>query len=83
MSPGDAPTADLTVDATGKFCPVPILEVARAIRGVRAGQIVQVVATDPGVEEDMVAWCKATRNELVALLREGKTYRAFVRRSST
>jgi TusA-related sulfurtransferase len=82
MPPEEAPTADLTVDTSGKFCPLPILEVARAVRGLQAGQVVQVIATDPGVEEDMAAWCKATRNELVAMLRQGKTFRAFVRRGS-
>lgn len=77
----EAPTAQMTVDTTGKFCPVPILEVAKAIKAVQPGQVVEIVATDPGVESDMAAWCKATRNELLALLREGRTFRAFVRRA--
>ncbi len=80
MLAGEVPTADLTVDTSGRFCPVPILEVSKAIQSVQAGQVVQIVATDPGVEGDLVAWCKATRNELVAMHREGKIYRAFVRR---
>ena len=81
MSPTSIPQADLHVDTSGKFCPVPILEVSKAIKSVGVGQIVEIVATDPGVEADMPAWCKATRNELVALLRDGKTFRAFVRRA--
>jgi len=76
----DVPQPDLSVDTSGRFCPVPILEVAKAIKSLSPGQVVEVVATDPGVEADMPAWCKATKNELVALLREGKTFRAFVRR---
>lgn len=75
-----APHPDLRVDTSGKFCPVPILEVSKAVKALSPGQVVEIVATDPGVEADMPAWCKATRNELVALLREGKTFRAFVRR---
>lgn len=81
MQAGEVPTAQVTVDTTGKFCPVPIIEVAKAIKAVQPGQVVQIVATDPGVESDMAAWCKATRNELLALLREGRTFRAFVRKA--
>jgi tRNA 2-thiouridine synthesizing protein A len=81
MRAGEVPTAQMTVDTTGKFCPVPIIEVAKAIKAVQPGQVVQVVATDPGVESDMAAWCKATRNELLALVREGRTFRAFVRKT--
>ncbi len=81
MSAGEVPAAQLTVDTTGKFCPVPIIEVARAMKAVQQGQVVQIIATDPGVESDMPAWCKATRNALVALVREGGTYRAFVRKA--
>jgi len=76
------PQPDLCVDTSGKFCPVPILEISKAIKAVGAGQVVEIVATDPGIEADMPAWCKATRNELVALVREGKRYRAFVRRTA-
>ena len=76
------PQPDLRVDTSGKFCPVPILEVSRAVKTLSPGQVVEIVATDPGVEADMPAWCKATKNELVALVREGKTFRAFVRKGS-
>ncbi len=72
--------ADVTIDTTGKYCPVPIIELAKAIKQVEKGRVVEVIATDPGVETDMPAWCKATRNELVAMVREGKVFRSFVRK---
>ncbi len=81
MHAGEVPAAELTVDTSGKFCPVPILEVAKAIKSVRPGGVVQIIATDPGVESDMAAWCKATRHELVRLVRQGKVFRGFVRRA--
>jgi TusA-related sulfurtransferase len=74
------PQPDLSVDTCGKFCPVPILEVAKAIKTVQQGQVVEILATDPGVESDMPAWCKATRHELVSLTRLGKSFRVLVRR---
>ena len=75
------PTPDLTVDTTGKFCPVPIIETAKAIKSLEKGRVVLVISTDPGVVTDMPAWCKATRQEYLGLFRDGKAYRAFVRKS--
>jgi len=75
------PVPDAVVDASGKFCPVPILEAAKAVRRAQSGQVVEVVATDPGIESDMPAWCKATRNEYLGVVREGERYRAFVRKA--
>lgn len=73
--------ADVTIDTSGKFCPVPIIETAKAIRQLERGQVVELIATDPGVETDMPAWCKATKNELLDMVREGKVFRAWVRKS--
>jgi tRNA 2-thiouridine synthesizing protein A len=72
---------DLTIDTSGTFCPVPIIETAKAIKGMAAGKVLLVVATDPGAEPDMKAWCKATGNELVEHRRQGKSF-VFVLRKT-
>jgi TusA-related sulfurtransferase len=77
----EMPAEDLVVDTTGKFCPVPVIEIAKAMKRVERGQVVLLVATDPGVVTDLPAWCKATRHEYLGLFREGKVLRVFVRRS--
>ena len=71
---------DLSIDTSGQFCPVPIVEIAKAIKAVAPGQVVELVATDPGAEGDLAAWCRATKNELLALTRDGKVLRALVRK---
>ena len=71
---------DLTLDTSGTFCPVPIIETAKAIKGLPEGKVLLLIATDPGVEPDIRAWCKATRNELVELRRDGSSYRCLVRK---
>ena len=78
----ELPKPALRVDTSGRFCPVPVLEVARAIKAVQPGQVVEIVATDPGVQSDLPAWCKATRHELLSLSREGDVFRVLVRRSA-
>jgi TusA-related sulfurtransferase len=80
VKPEELPVPNLSVDATGKFCPVPVVEVAKAVLALQPGQVVELLATDPGVQADVPAWCKATKHELLALWREGKTFKAFVRK---
>ena len=71
---------DLTIDTSGKCCPLPILEIAKAIRRVDVGGIVLLVATDPAVEEDLRHWCSSSGNQLLALHREGGQYWGYVKR---
>ncbi len=76
------PTPDLTLDTSGRLCPYPIVEIARAMKGLLPGAVVCVVATDPGIVTDMPMWCRATRNEHLATFREGAAFRSFVRKGT-
>jgi tRNA 2-thiouridine synthesizing protein A len=76
-----APAApDRTIDTSGKLCPFPIVEAARAVRELEVGSVLCVIATDPGIEVDMPMWCKATRNEHLGTIREGGAFRSYVRK---
>jgi len=74
------PAPDRTIDTSGKLCPFPIVEAARAVKAMEAGEVLCVLATDPGIEVDMPMWCKATRNEHLATVREGGAFRSYVRK---
>jgi tRNA 2-thiouridine synthesizing protein A len=54
-----------TLDCKGLSCPMPIVKTAQAIRTMTAGDLIEVLATDPGSVKDFAAWSKATGNELV------------------
>lgn len=56
---------DLTIDTRGLACPLPILKVRKAMRGVPSGAEVEVLATDPGSEGDLRAFCAATGNKFL------------------
>jgi tRNA 2-thiouridine synthesizing protein A len=75
----ERPTPDRVVDARGTFCPVPIVETAKAAKELGPGQVLLVLATDPGVESDLQYWCKSTKNEYLGVDREGAEFRAWVR----
>jgi len=69
-----------TLDTSGTLCPYPIVETARAIRRLSAGEVLCVVSTDPGIETDMPMWCRATRHEHLGTFREGSGYKSYVRK---
>jgi len=74
------PPPALTIDTSGKLCPFPIVEAARAVKELKRGAVLCVIATDPGIELDMPMWCKATRNEHLGTFREGGAFKSFVRK---
>ncbi|MBM7117498.1 sulfurtransferase TusA family protein [[Archangium] primigenium] len=72
---------DVRVDASGTFCPVPILEIAKAMRRAAPGSLVELVATDAGVAADLPAWCEATGHELLGLERRDTLWVGWVRKA--
>jgi tRNA 2-thiouridine synthesizing protein A len=54
---------DLTVDALGQRCPLPIIILARRITEVPAGRLIEVLADDPAAVSDVPAWCALKSHE--------------------
>ena len=57
--------ADHQLDAKGLNCPLPILKARKALKGIHAGNTLEVLATDPGSVADFQAFCRMTGNELL------------------
>jgi tRNA 2-thiouridine synthesizing protein A len=73
-------TIALTLDLKGLSCPLPIVKTARAMKQLRSGDIVEVLATDPGSVPDFTAWARSTGNELVERSEDGPIYRFVLRK---
>jgi tRNA 2-thiouridine synthesizing protein A len=56
---------DQELDATGLNCPLPILRAKKALANLESGQVLRIVATDPGSVKDFDAFAKQTGNELL------------------
>lgn len=56
-------TPDLELDCRGLRCPLPVVELARALPRVGVGEVVAVVATDPAARHDVPAWCRMRGQE--------------------
>ena len=73
--------ADATLDCLGLFCPVPIVKTSERFKQLSIGQVLEVVADDPGIKMDMPAWCKNTGNEFLGIEEENGTYKIYVRKT--
>jgi tRNA 2-thiouridine synthesizing protein A len=68
------------VDARGLNCPLPILRAKKALADMTSGQILRVLATDPGSQRDFAAFAKQTGNEIVEATAQDKTFIFLMRR---
>ena len=66
--------ATQTLDTKGMNCPLPILKTKKAIKGLNAGETLEVLSTDPGSMKDMEAFCKSTGNKLLSSSEDGGVY---------
>lgn len=57
-------TGIIEVDARGLACPMPVIELARAIEAVEVGSRVRLLATDPAADVDVPVWCRMQRHRL-------------------
>lgn len=73
---------DVSVDARGKNCPLPILYLIKALKKIEVGQVVQMTATDPGSVKDVETLCKQHGHALLSSEETVGAYVFLVRRSS-
>ncbi len=70
--------SDQTLDTSGKCCPMPMVETNQAIKGMKAGEVLEIIATDPATKMDIPSWCQRTGNTLIEHHEDGGTLRYYV-----
>ena len=71
---------DKELDARGLSCPLPILKTKKSLNELTSGQVLKVVATDPGSVKDMQAFATQTGNPLLSTTEENKTYVFYLKK---
>lgn len=71
-----------TLNARGLNCPLPILRTKKQISAMRDGEILQIIATDPGSVKDLQAFCKQTGNILLESREENGEFIFQIRKIS-
>jgi tRNA 2-thiouridine synthesizing protein A len=70
-----------SIDARGQSCPGPLVALARALKDAQRGDLLELLATDPGSRSDVPSWAALTGNELLEAGEEGGHFRYVVRKA--
>ena len=73
---------NVILDAKGLACPMPIVKTKKAMNGLEAGQVLEVLATDKGSKADLKAWAGSTGHQYLGTLEEGEVLKHYLRKSS-
>lgn len=55
-----------TLDCKGLSCPMPMMKLAKAMKGLNPGEVLEMLGTDPGTKSDLPKWCEKTGNILIS-----------------
>ena len=72
--------SDIKLDCKGLSCPLPVIKTKKTIDGMQIGQILEMVATDPGSVSDMKAWSHRTGQELVDQKQDNGSFIFFIKK---
>ncbi|MEH6593856.1 MAG: sulfurtransferase TusA [Halioglobus sp.] len=74
---------DHILDATGLFCPEPVMLLHNKIRDMACGEVLQLLATDPSTQRDVPKFCGFLGHELLSAEEFDGNYRYLLRKLDT
>ncbi|NBJ69431.1 MULTISPECIES: sulfurtransferase TusA family protein [Clostridia] len=75
-------TANEVLDAKGLSCPMPIVKTKKAISNLKAGEVIEVQATDQGSTADIKAWSESTGHQYIGTVEDGDVLKHYIRVAS-
>ena len=70
----------MSLNLKGLSCPMPIIRTAKAMKDLKPGELLEVLATDPGSVPDFKAWAQSTGNPLLESTQDGGVYRFILKK---
>jgi tRNA 2-thiouridine synthesizing protein A len=74
--------ADMVQDSLGQLCPMPIAHLAKNMKNLEAGQVLEIRADDEGAHSDIPAWCEQTGNPFLGKEQDGEYFKYFVKKGA-
>ena len=71
---------DKELDARGLNCPLPILRTKKALTDMSSGQVLKILATDPGSVKDFAAFSRQTGNQLLSSEKDDREFVFFMKK---
>lgn len=72
---------DVVQNSIGQMCPMPILMMAKNMKKLEAGQVLEIHADDEGAHADVPAWCEQTGNAFLGKEESGDFWKFFVKKA--
>jgi TusA-related sulfurtransferase len=72
--------ADKTLDCMGLVDPMPIVSIAKKMKELGPSEVLQVIADDKGIKQDMPAWCRMTGHEYLGMEETNIEIKLYVRK---
>jgi len=73
--------SDQNLDCVGLYCPMPIVKTSEKFKELKVGEVLEVTADDPGIKEDMPAWCQTTGHEFLGIEEKDGEYKVYVKKT--
>jgi len=73
--------ADQSLDCVGLYCPMPIVKTAEKIKDMKTGEVLEIVADDKGIRQDMPSWCEATGHKFLGIEEAGGEIKVYVKKA--
>lgn len=74
-------TVDKSIDCKGLSCPMPIVKTKKAMEEIGPGQVLEVVATDPGSVSDVKSWAERTGHQFIGTSSEAGVFKHYIRKA--
>ena len=69
-----------TIDCKGLSCPMPILKLAKTMKKMPSGNVLELIGTDPGSKDDIPKWCTKTGNEFLDMTEDNGIFTYHIRK---
>ncbi|EQD65055.1 MAG: sulfurtransferase TusA family protein [Thermoplasmataceae archaeon] len=69
------------IDARGSYCPGPLMEMIKAYKQGKIGDVISVYSTDSGTKKDAPEWIKKSGNELIGVVEREGYYEIVMRKT--
>ena len=71
---------DQELDCRGLSCPLPVLKTKKTMDKMSTGDVLKMLSTDPGSQNDVTAWTKRTGNKIISLESKGKDFIYYIKK---
>ncbi len=72
--------ANVKLDCYGLLCPMPIIQIAKKIKEIKIGDVLEVIATDEGIKSDLPAWAATTDHGFLGIEQQGELYKGYIKK---